>query len=163
MRKSQSGFTLIELVVVIVVLGILAGIALPRFASMQGQARIAKMNGALGAMKSASVMSHALLLAYGYKQDLSEDPTTPDINIEGTNVVYVYGYPNAASIAPLAGITSTNSDFVISTNGATTTITPDSGHTSCAITYTEAAASTSGSVYYQPTFSNTGLTETNCN
>jgi len=163
MRKSQSGFTLIELVVVIVVLGILAGIALPRFASMQGQARIAKMNGALGAMKSASVMSHALLLANGYAQDASVDPTAPDINVEGTNVVYVNGYPNAATIAPLAGVTNTNSDFVISTNGATTTITPDANHSNCTVTYTEAAAVAAGPIYSQPTFSNAGLTETNCN
>lgn len=42
MRKSQSGFTLIELVVVIAILGILAGFALPRFANLQAQARIAK-------------------------------------------------------------------------------------------------------------------------
>ena len=46
MKTKQHGFTMIELIVVIVILGILAAVALPRFTNIQGDARIAKLNAA---------------------------------------------------------------------------------------------------------------------
>ncbi len=170
MRKSQSGFTLIELVVVILILGILAAIALPKFANLQAQARIAKMNGALGAMKSAAAMSHALLLANGYPTDYSGDPNAPNINVEGVNVVFTNGYPNAASIVALAGITSTTtsgttSDYSSVAAGTTMQIRPDTIRTTCQIIYTPAAtaAGTPASpIYYAPTYDVTGLIPANC-
>ena len=51
-NNAQGGFTLIELIVVIVILGILAATALPKFASMAGDARWASLNAARGALSS---------------------------------------------------------------------------------------------------------------
>ena len=59
MVRSQKGFTIIELVVVIVILGILAAVAFPKFQDLSGDAKTAVLNGAAAAVKSAAVISYA--------------------------------------------------------------------------------------------------------
>src|SRR3990167_3786270 len=59
MRNTQQGFTLIELVVVIVILGILAATALPKFIDLSGDAKTAKVEGVAGAVASSASIQYA--------------------------------------------------------------------------------------------------------
>src|SRR6267154_2495368 len=88
--KQARGFTLIELIVVILVLGILAAIAAPKFVNLTGQARIAALNGLRAAVSSATTLANALSVAQG---NTSGQP----VSIEGVNVLMTNGYPSQAS------------------------------------------------------------------
>ena len=57
--NAKSGFTLVELVVVIVVLGILAAVAIPKFFDFSGDAKEAACKGALGGVRSAVATYYA--------------------------------------------------------------------------------------------------------
>ena len=59
MKRIQRGFTLIELVMVIVILGVLAAIAIPKFIDMRGQANAAALAGVAGALSSAAAINYA--------------------------------------------------------------------------------------------------------
>ncbi len=95
-NRKEKGFTLIELVMVIVILGILAAFALPRFADFGGDARKATIEGAAGAVKSAAAIAHSAWLADGSKPD--------PLVLDGANVdMSTEGYP--AAIAQTADAT----------------------------------------------------------
>jgi len=129
MKNQQSGFTLIELIMVIVILGILAAVALPKFADFSGEARFASLNGALGAVRSASAIVHSAALVAGKtaEDDGLGNDTLQQVTLEGVAIDVKYGYATAASIMDAAQLSS---EF----KRATGTVTLGD----CSFTYVEA-------------------------
>jgi MSHA pilin protein MshA len=136
MKSYQSrGFTLIELVVVITILGILAAFAIPKFIALDTQARIATVNGLVGTVKSAAALARSLGMASG-------NPAI--VTMEGSPVAMLNNYPDSPAGGIPNAINVSVSDFTYApgASGAVGTWTrvgaPGAAGT-CVVTYTPAA------------------------
>jgi MSHA pilin protein MshA len=129
MNLKARGFTLIELVVVITILGILAAFAIPKFVALDQQARFATITGLGGSVKSAAALARSLSMATGI---------TATANMEGTSVTLSNNYPDSSLTGIAAAVNTTTTDFSFVAGTGTTVAavwTKVGGPTTCTVSY----------------------------
>ena len=135
--NKQAGFTLIELIMVIVILGILAATALPKFVNLSSDARTAAVQALEGSMRSTNSIIYA-------KASVQNQMGSPgNVQVNGAFIVTAYGFASTATV--LSSVMDIGPQFT-----ATTTQIYYSGApipASCGVTYAAATSSVTPPVY----------------
>ncbi|MCS0377499.1 type II secretion system protein [Vibrio diabolicus] len=136
--KRQGGFTLIELVVVIVILGILAVTAAPRFLNLQDDARNSALEGLKGAITGAAGITYGKAAIEGKEAASAAKLTIKD----NDDLDIVYGYPKADKDDLYLLVDGLESDWETETSGAKSVLFGYEGYNKKCVSYTEAEEDT---------------------
>ena len=158
--KKQNGFTLIELVVVIIILGILAVTAAPKFINLQGDARVSALNGLKASIQGANTLVYSKAALAGVEKKAASDNPSVDLGA-GISAVTQFGYLQATKVELEKGVdikfdlgadgkataTDATAEWVIKETAASGTDTKSveiwqkGAPAACKLTYKEASAS----------------------
>ncbi|BEU04784.1 hypothetical protein OAG1_35840 [Agarivorans sp. OAG1] len=132
---KQQGFTLIELVIVIIILGILAVTAAPKFLNLQTDARVSTLSGLEAALKGGANLVYSKAAIAGVERQPSDS-----VSDSGNTINTVFGYPEANASYQFWVDANTN-DWWADPQGTTITFRPSSvaSDANCTVVYTEAA------------------------
>ncbi len=148
--KKQQGFTLVELVIVIVILGILAVTAAPKFLDLSSDAKLATVNGVRAALQSANTVIYSKAVLAG-----EQKKSTGSVGASGGPVALVFGYVQASS-AEVTKVLDLDGDFKIAQGDGTATAATNvmiytgatpTADAACMLVYTAAADANSKPTY----------------
>lgn len=142
MRRCLSGFTLIELIVVIVILGILAVTVAPKFIDLQSDARIATLNGVKAAMQSTATMVFGKSILKSQEKSNSTKLSLSSIG----DIAIKYGYP----IASENGIIASLDISAVKTTDGSKVCQPIADEEWCYYIEKESTATTQGEIHVFP-------------